>query len=83
MSFEEQSSHQSSSQQMMLPDAEMSGTSSEVVPGMFYRHQSAYKTEKADAMGRNSRVEAVSTTSLNDISQKRIYMLFLLNASYF
>ena len=44
---------------VMLPEATLSGTSSEVVPGVFYRHQSAYKTEKADALGRNSRVEAV------------------------
>ena len=43
-----------------LPVATMSGTSSEVVPGTFYRHQSAFRTEKADSLGRDSRVEGVS-----------------------
>ena len=45
----------------VLPEATMVGTSTDVVPGAaFYRHQSAYKTEKADGLGRTSRVEAVS-----------------------
>ncbi|XP_075246407.1 uncharacterized protein LOC142339929 [Convolutriloba macropyga] len=43
----------------VLPEATMVGTSTDVVPGAaFYRHQSAYKTEKADGLGRTSRVEA-------------------------
>ena len=48
-----------------LPVATMSGTSSEVAPGTFYRHQSALRTEKADSLGRDSRVEGVSHTYIN------------------
>ena len=60
-----------------LPVATMSGTSSEVVPGTFYRHQSAFRTEKADSLGRDSRVEGVSSIfrlCINILSEKSIYV---------
>ena len=48
----------SSSSALMLPEPCMEGIVVEPVPGAFYRHQSVYKTEKGDALGRSSRVEA-------------------------
>ncbi len=62
MSFSHRSSHyeqerRSSSSAVMLPEPSLVvGPVSGV--GCFYKHQSCYRTEKADHLGRHSRVEA-------------------------